>query len=145
MSGHQSESEKSLGKLAWLSPEVHVEATRERHPAWLIPSGLLSTLGRAHSALPTLVRGIRLLASMDRASDLEAGPRAELLTTPSSAPLPILLFSKQGWGPPEGQKLPQRVSKMVSPMTPAVDCKWFLNLVVSAALSATLPGQEMKP
>ncbi|KAL6082885.1 hypothetical protein STEG23_002579, partial [Scotinomys teguina] len=30
-------------------------------------------------------------------------------------------LSPSGWDPPEGQKLPQRVSKVLSPMTPAVD------------------------
>lgn len=43
----------------WLRPEAH--------PSWLVPSGLLSTLGRDKSALPMILRGIQFLVNVDRA------------------------------------------------------------------------------
>lgn len=85
---------------------------RELHPAWFVPSGLLSTLDRDQSALPMILRGVRFLVSVDRASDLGAGSQTQLLAAPSSPPPPSLLCSKQGQDLHGGQKLP-RVSTLI--------------------------------
>lgn len=84
---------------------------RELHPAWLVPSGLLSTLDRDQRALPMILRGVRFLVSV-----VWTGHQIWELVHILSYwlfPHPHLPFSalKQGQDPRGGQKLP-RVSTL---------------------------------
>lgn len=66
---------------------------RELHPAWLVQSGLLSTLGRDKSALLVILGGVQFLVNVDRASDLGVGSYTELMAAPHLHPCPYLSFS----------------------------------------------------
>lgn len=81
-SGHQSESEKSLGKLGWLCPQSPCRGHQRATSSLAYPLRASVYTRQGPQCFPIVMRGIRLQVSVDRASDVETGPHAELLTTP---------------------------------------------------------------
>lgn len=83
----------------------------ELHPAWLVPAGLPSTLGRDQSALPMILRGVRFLVNVDRVSDLGTGPHSGYLHPNLYSHLSFSVL-KQAWDPPRGPEAPPESTQL---------------------------------